>query len=287
MILSDSVLIESKSARDNQLARVSHDRAQEVLNKVKSLYFALWQGIGTCTTEQVADFYEVPADNARQLLKTYRDEFESDGVKTLRGKTLRDVRDLLSLTSAPSNLTIWTPRAALRLGMLLRDSEVAKQVRTSLLDAVEHVIPAQAQELEKLKLQLALAQTQERLIAAAGMLAVINPALPALAFGQPGAVVTVTEEVPTTVTVDESGQPIAKYDGVSITYLAKKYGFGTGRKATDRCKAWLKSIGVEDSAWIEEPTAHLTRKLPRELMSYLDQQFAGKAGSRQQLIGEG
>jgi hypothetical protein len=171
--------------------------------------------------------------------------------------------------------------------MLLRDSEVAKQVRTSLLDAVEHVIPAQAQELEKLKLQLALAQTQERLIAAAGMLAVINPALPALAFGQPGAVVTVTEEVPTTVTVDESGQPIAKYDGVSITYLAKKYGFGTGRKATDRCKAWLKSIGVEDSAWIEEPTAHLTRKLPRELMSYLDQQFAGKAGSRQQLIGEG
>jgi phage anti-repressor protein len=150
------------------------------------------------------------------------------------------------------------------------------------------IIPAQAQELEKLKLQLALAQTQERLITAADMLGRINPALPILVLSpQNVQVIERVEEVPTTVTVDESGQPVAKYDGVSITQLAKRYGFGTGRKATERCKAWLKSIGVEDSAWVEEPTAHLTRKLPRELMSYLDQQFAGKAGSRQQLIGEG
>lgn len=34
-ILSDSVLVESKSARDNQLERVSHDRAATILDKVK------------------------------------------------------------------------------------------------------------------------------------------------------------------------------------------------------------------------------------------------------------
>ncbi|MEP0873601.1 hypothetical protein NDA01_27975 [Trichocoleus desertorum AS-A10] len=143
-IVSDSVLVESKSARNNQLAQVSHDRATEVLNKTKAVFFALWQGVGLATTEQVAEFYEVSTENTRQLLRTYRDEFEADGLKTLKGKALNEVRDLLSLTSKSVNATIWTPRAALRLGMLLRDSEIAKAIRTSLLDAVEHIIPALA-----------------------------------------------------------------------------------------------------------------------------------------------
>ena len=121
-IVSDLVLIESKSARDNQLERMSHDSAQDILNRVKSLYFALWKGIGTATTEQLADFYEVPEANIRQLLKSHRVEFESDGLKTLRSKTLKQVRDLLSLTPTTVNVTVWTPRAALRLGMLCRDS---------------------------------------------------------------------------------------------------------------------------------------------------------------------
>jgi hypothetical protein len=141
-ILSDSVLVESKSARDNQLTAISHDRATEVLNKTKALFFALWQGVGLATTEQVAEFYEVSPESARQLVRTHRDEFEADGLKTLKGKALNEVRDLLSLTSKSVNATIWTPRAALRLGMLLRDSEIAKAVRTSLLDMVERVIPA-------------------------------------------------------------------------------------------------------------------------------------------------
>nr|WP_290224097.1 hypothetical protein [Trichocoleus desertorum] len=143
-ILSDSVLVESKSARENQLTALSHDRATEVLNKTKALFFALWQGVGLATTEQVAEFYEVSTENARQLVRTHRDEFEADGLKTLKGKALNEVRDLLSLTSKSVNATIWTPRAALRLGMLLRDSEIAKAIRTSLLDAVEQIIPALA-----------------------------------------------------------------------------------------------------------------------------------------------
>ena len=40
-LISDSVLVESKSARNNQLEHVSHDRAQEILNKVKAIYFIL------------------------------------------------------------------------------------------------------------------------------------------------------------------------------------------------------------------------------------------------------
>jgi hypothetical protein len=147
-ILSDSVLVESKSARDNQLTSLSHDRATDILNKVKSLYFALWQGVGICTTEQVAGFYEVPADNVHQLVRSHRSELESDGLKTLRGKELKDVPDLLSVRSKTPQLSIWTPRAVLRLGMLLRESEIAKAVRTSLLDMVERVIPALAPTAE-------------------------------------------------------------------------------------------------------------------------------------------
>lgn len=283
-ILPDSVLVESKSARDNRLAELSHDRASEVLNKVKSLYFALWQGVGTATTEQIAEFYEVSNDVVRDNLRRHRDEFDSDGLKLLKGKALKDVREIISLTPDTPQATIWTPRAALRLGMLLRDSEVAKTVRTSLLDAVENVIPAQSQEIDRLKLELALAQTRERLVASTQALALINPALPALAFGQSDAVIEV--EIPTTIMVDEQGHVVEQYDGCSITWLAKRYGFGTGRKATDRCKAWLASLGIKDKDWVEEPIAHTTRKLPRTLLSYIDRQFAGSAGSRQRYVGE-
>jgi hypothetical protein len=141
-ILSDSVLVESRTARDDQLGDMPHEKAQTIIEKVKGLYFALWKGVGVATTEAMAVFYEVPEINIRQLLKNHRSEFESDGLKSLRNKALSEVRDLLSLTSMIVNATIWTPRSALRLGMLLKGSAVAKAVRTSLLNAVEHFAPA-------------------------------------------------------------------------------------------------------------------------------------------------
>ena len=143
-ILSDSVLVESKTARDNQLAQIEPKQATEILSKIKSLYFALWEGTSTTVTEQVAEFYEIPEHNLRQLLKSHRSEFASDGLKAIRGKALKDARDLWSLPSKTSQVTVWTPRAVLRAGMLLRDSVVAIAVRTSLLNAVEKVIPAVA-----------------------------------------------------------------------------------------------------------------------------------------------
>ncbi|MEP0872390.1 hypothetical protein NDA01_21480 [Trichocoleus desertorum AS-A10] len=143
-IVSDSVLVESKSARDNQLAQVSHDRATEVLNKTKALFFALWQGVGLASSHHLAEFYETDVETVQKLCQRHRDEFETDGLKVLRGQDLRDAVDILSIPSKTSQALVWTPRAALRLGMLLRDSEIAKAIRTSLLDAVEHIIPALA-----------------------------------------------------------------------------------------------------------------------------------------------
>ena len=172
------------------------------------------------------------------------------------------------------------------LGMMA-GTQKGKEIRRYFLECerqAKTIIPAQAHEIEKLKLELALAQSRERLAGATQMLAAVNPTLPALVFGQPGAVIEV--EVPTTVMVDYTGRPVEQFDGVGITYLAKRYGFGKGKKANDQCRAWLRSIGVSDEQWIEEPSAHITKKLPRELLEYLDQRFQGKRGDRQFFVGE-
>lgn len=302
MILSDSVLIESKSARDNQLARISHERASDTLSKIKALYFALWQGTGAATTLQMREFYEVKIDAVEAALRRCRGELESDGLKILKGKQLKDFKQLSASEAESSNaasLTIWTPRAALRLGMVLQDSAVAKAVRTSLLDAVS-VIPAAAEKVRELELQLAIAQaqreaassqaetakTQERLMAASQVLGSINPDLPVLILRPDVTVIERAVPVETTVTVDERNRPIARYNGVGISYLAQRYGFGKGRRANDACHQWLRSIGLKESDWVDELTAHTTRKLPRQMVSWLDKQFATKQGARQRLLGE-
>lgn len=68
-ILSDLVLTESKSVCDNQLERMTHDSAQSIFNRIKSLYSALWKGVGTATTSQMADFYEVSTDSVQKVIQ--------------------------------------------------------------------------------------------------------------------------------------------------------------------------------------------------------------------------
>ncbi|NJP22366.1 MAG: DNA-binding protein [Hydrococcus sp. CRU_1_1] len=282
-ILTELAFVESKSLRDRQLSTVSHDRASEILSLVKAVYFALWQGTGTATTGQIAEFYEVSLDVVQKALQRHRDEFINDGLKTLRGKQLKDAADTLSIPSKTSQFTIWTPRAALRLGMLLRDSLVAKAVRTSLLDLVEKVVPAQASELERLKLELELAKTQERLLTTTSAIATMHGSgMVALILGKPEAVITLTERVETVVTVDKKGKAIANYDGVGISYLARRYNF----KTTSSCRCWLESIGVSDAQWLCEPSLVISRKLPRSFLPWLDAQYAARTGVRQKLIGE-
>lgn len=165
-ILSDSVLVESRSARDGHLGDMPHERAQSTLEKIKGLYFALWKGVGTAITQQMVEFYEIPVDTVRSAFNRHKDEFVSDGVREVTGKDLKALRGIgnciMQLPEATTRVTIWTPRSALRLGMVLKDSTVAKAVRTSLLDSVEHVIPALDQENERLKLELQLMRARQK-----------------------------------------------------------------------------------------------------------------------------
>lgn len=96
----------------------------------------------------ISEFYEVDANAIRVCYHRNRAEIDSDGtlVKTLKEmkKSLQNVMTtrksnyyynfvvLENGESAeiPNKSTYFSPRAVLRIGMLLRDSEVAKEVRT-------------------------------------------------------------------------------------------------------------------------------------------------------------
>lgn len=93
-IVSESVLLESKSARDNQMLQIPHERACDLLNKLKALYFAIWSGIGASTTAQMARFYEVDIDAIESVLRRHRDELELDGVQTLKGSPVKAFKDV-------------------------------------------------------------------------------------------------------------------------------------------------------------------------------------------------
>ena len=106
MSLSEDAFVESRSIRDRQLAEMQGDRAETILNKVKALMFAVWQGQGIATIGQVAEFYEVPEDTVQTAIKVNRDEFESDGLRTIRSKALKDVVLLRDTSSRAPRLTV-------------------------------------------------------------------------------------------------------------------------------------------------------------------------------------
>ncbi|MEU6080367.1 hypothetical protein [Streptomyces sp. NPDC047108] len=132
----ESALLESRALRDSLTERTG------VLEKVKAPAM-LPDGLHV-TTRMVAAYFEVSEDVIRQLVARHRPELTVNGLITLHGSDLhRFKRDIMSryprasYPQARSNLTLFTRRAVLNVAMLLRDSEVARRVRTYLLDTEE------------------------------------------------------------------------------------------------------------------------------------------------------
>jgi hypothetical protein len=65
----------------------------------------------------------------------------------------------MQVTNKARNLTIWNPRATLRVGYLLRDSSIAKAVRTTSLDFIENAAKPKA-EPPKSQAEMLLAYAQ-------------------------------------------------------------------------------------------------------------------------------
>lgn len=133
--MNDLVLVESQVARDEFVDRV------DVLRKVKQM--SLLPDDLHITVQMAANFYEVSTDAIRKIISLHREELEADEIIVLKGQAYSEyfARDEISLAKFPGfnhpkarTATLLPRRAVLRIGMLLRDSVVAKQVRQYLLD---------------------------------------------------------------------------------------------------------------------------------------------------------
>ncbi|MGW1157507.1 restriction endonuclease [Streptomyces sp. NPDC002519] len=152
-MINESALLESKALRSSVLDRT------DVLDRVKALSL-LPDGMHV-TTAMVAAYFGVAVDAIRQIKARHHEELTCNGMVTLRGRDLVEFkRDILSRYPAGypqprSSLTLYSRRAVLNVAMLLRDSVVARQVRTYLLDMeylartqpVENPVPAETLSL--------------------------------------------------------------------------------------------------------------------------------------------
>ena len=147
-MISETQLIERKDIRDTYINRI------DILDRVKTLF--VLPDIFLATRQQVADYYEVDESTIRKVEQKYRDEIDTDGFKVFKLKDFKERTDFpnLKITSGKglfeiefsnkekkkfphAGIILYTRRAILRVGMLLRDSEVAKEVRTQLLNIEE------------------------------------------------------------------------------------------------------------------------------------------------------
>lgn len=156
MVKTENEILESKALRDEISGRV------EVLDKVKELF--LLPKLDMMTMQQVADYYSVSLNVLNSCFQRNKEEIETDGAvkmsvksmslrfaqnartKQYRGYGEIELSDDITLRVPNAGIVLFPKRAILRIGMLLRDSEVAKEVRTQLLNTFEHATDAQRTE---------------------------------------------------------------------------------------------------------------------------------------------
>jgi len=135
-VLRQEQLVEDRALRDSFVSRV------DVLDKVGKL--KTLQGDLSSTLKLVADYFNVDESVVKMTVHRHKDELEQDGMKNLIGVELSNIKLLCGMRSNKARaIMIFPRRAVLRVGMLLRDSLVAKQIRTYLLNVEEQSTPQQ------------------------------------------------------------------------------------------------------------------------------------------------
>lgn len=160
MALAEKDILENRELRQKLMDRL------DVLDKVKELVFL--PNTELMTVKQVADYYEVSESVIRMVYFRNKEELEANGAITLVGRELQELKSKLQnvvLLKQAKALTVFNRRAVLNVGMLLRDSEVAKRIRTYLLDVEEHApVEVKTKELDEettLLVNVIQAQTRE------------------------------------------------------------------------------------------------------------------------------
>lgn len=143
--MKETQFISDRHLRDKNVGRF------EVLEKVKDLL--LISGTDYAVLSQVADYYEVGLEAIASLVKDNREELLEDGLinatgvetKQILGKFSKDFANQRGYFTCDGikfnhrNNLLFTRRSILRVGMLLRDSLIAREVRSQLLNIEEKV----------------------------------------------------------------------------------------------------------------------------------------------------
>lgn len=139
------------------LTESSHDR-QNILNNRYALQQAEqhlglggvpFEGDSVFTKAQVMALFEVTDRTIERYLASHEDELKSNGYRVLKGKKLKEFKELADGTdindgTKTSVLGVFGFRAVLNIGMLLTESEPARLLRSRLLDIVLDVMAERA-----------------------------------------------------------------------------------------------------------------------------------------------
>lgn len=92
------------------------------------------------TKQQISDFYQIDIATIERYLENYENELKHNGYVVLKGKKLKEFKEqfghIINLSSKTSQLGVFNFRSFLNLGMLLVESEMAKALRSKILDIV-------------------------------------------------------------------------------------------------------------------------------------------------------
>ena len=108
----------------------------------------LFEGEYRFTKKMVADFYEVDLSTINRYISQYEEELKYNGYFLCRGKLLKELKlqfgHVINKMTKTTQLGLFSFRAVLNMGMLLTESEKAKQVRARILDIVISTINKRA-----------------------------------------------------------------------------------------------------------------------------------------------
>lgn len=119
-------ILENQSTREGFIDQVG------VLEKVKDLL--LLADSEFATTQQVADYYEVGLEAIKSIIKRHKEELEGNGYCYNKKSEIVLMVQCEPIEIPNRGTGIFTKRAILNVGMLLTQGEVAKEVRSRLLD---------------------------------------------------------------------------------------------------------------------------------------------------------
>lgn len=133
--------LRSKMA-ENELGIATMQMVKEIL---------LLEGTEFATTEMVATYFDVGIETVNSVIKDHREELESNGLRVYKGSEIADsdvmpfkdftknranykfiLNDGTELSVGGKGITLFSKRAILNVGMLLRDSDVAKEIQKEL-----------------------------------------------------------------------------------------------------------------------------------------------------------